>query len=133
MRNVLDKVVSDIRALIEQGRKMAYTTANQAAIMTYWNVGRRIVEEEQSGSARAEYGSQLIPMLAKELSNEYGSGYGKRNLAYYRKFYITFNDWEILHTRVQNLAPTSFLRVLFVSSAIVLSVLSLTCLVLCTR
>lgn len=116
MRNVLDKVVSDVRAIIEQGRKMAYTAASQAAILTYWNVGRRIVEEEQLGSVRAEYGSQLIPMLAKELSNEYGSGYGRRNLAYYRKFYLTFNDWEILHTRVQNLEWSHVRRVLSVTN-----------------
>lgn len=116
MRNVLDKVVSDVRAIIEQGRKMAYTAANQAAILTYWNVGRRIVEEEQLGSVRAKYGSQLIPMLAKELSNEYGSGYGRRNLAYYRKFYLTFNDWEILHTRVQNLEWSHVRRVLSVTN-----------------
>ena len=116
MRNVLDKVVSDVRAIIEQGRKMAYTAASQAAILTYWNVGRRIVEEEQLGSVRAKYGSQLIPMLAKELSNEYGSGYGRRNLAYYRKFYLTFNDWEILHTRVQNLEWSHVRRVLSVTN-----------------
>ena len=116
MRNVLDKVVSDVRAIIEQGRKMAYTAASQAAILTYWNVGRRIVEEEQLGSVRAEYGSQLIPMLAKELSNEYGSGYGRRNLAYYRKFYLTINDWEILHTRVQNLEWSHVRRVLSVTN-----------------
>lgn len=116
MRNVLDKVVSDVRAIIEEGRKMAYTAASQAAILTYWSVGRRIVEEEQLGSARAEYGSQLIPMLAKELSNEYGSGYGRRNLAYYRQFYLTFNDWEILHTRVQNLEWSHVRRVLSVTN-----------------
>ena len=59
--------VNDVRSIIEQGRKMAYAAAGQAAITTYWNVGRRIVEEEQAGKVRAEYGSQLIPMLAEQL------------------------------------------------------------------
>ncbi len=76
-----DKLFDDIRNIIEQGRRQAYAAAGQAAIMTYWNVGRRIVEEEQQGESRAAYGSKLIPALAYRLSVEYGSGYGKRNLA----------------------------------------------------
>ncbi len=75
-----DKLFDDIRNIIEQGRRQAYAAAGQAAIMTYWNVGRRIVEEEQQGESRAAYGSKLIPALAYRLSVEYGSGYGKRNL-----------------------------------------------------
>ncbi|MBO6288080.1 MAG: DUF1016 family protein [Prevotella sp.] len=108
--------ISDVRTIIEQGRKAAYAAAGQAAIATFWNVGRRIVEEEQSGKARAEYGRQLIPMLAKELTIEYGSGYGKRNLAYYRQFYLTFPKWDILHDLVQNLTWTHIRRMLSVSN-----------------
>ena len=107
--------VNDVRSIIEQGRKMAYAAAGQAAIATYWNVGRRIVEEEQGGKARAEYGSQLIPMLAEQLTMEYGSGYGRRNLAYYRTFYLEFSNMEILHTRVQNLTWSHIRRLLSVS------------------
>lgn len=108
--------ISDVRTIIEQGRKAAYAAAGQAAVATFWNVGRRIVEEEQSGKARAEYGRQLIPMLAKELTIEYGSGYGKRNLAYYRQFYLTFPKWDILHDLVQNLTWTHIRRMLSVSN-----------------
>ena len=100
---ITDNFVSDIRTIIEQGRKQAYAAAGQIAIMTYWNIGRRIVEEEQQGASRAAYGQKLIPALAVRLAAEYGTGYGKRNLAYYRKFYLEFKDVEILHTRVQNL------------------------------
>ena len=108
--------INDVRTIIEQGRKAAYAAAGQAAIATFWKVGRRIVEEEQRGKARAEYGKQLIPMLAKELTIEYGSGYGKRNLAYYRQFYLTFPKWDILHDLVQNLTWTHVRRMLSVSS-----------------
>lgn len=111
-----DKLFDDIRNIIEQGRKQAYAAAGQAAIMTYWNVGRRIVEEEQQGENRAAYGAKLIPDLAAKLSVEYGPGYGKRNLAYYRKFYLEFNDPEILHTRVQNLSWSHIRRLLSVSN-----------------
>lgn len=109
-------LLNDIRTIIEQGRKMAYAAAGQAAIATYWNVGRRIVEEEQSGQARAEYGAQLIPMLAEQLTREYGHGYGRRNLAYYKQLYLTFRDWEILHELVHNLTWTHLRRILSVAN-----------------
>lgn len=117
-RNTLlpDNFVADIRSIIEQGRKQAYAVVGQTAIATYWNVGRRIVEEEQEGRKRAEYGKQLIPLLAKQLTKEYGKGYGRRNLAYYRQFYQTFPNWEILHELVQNLTWTHLRRILSVSN-----------------
>ena len=55
-------------------------------------------------------------MLAEQLKDEYGSGYGRRNLAYYRQFYMMFRDWEILHELVQNLTWTHIRRILSVSS-----------------
>lgn len=111
-----DKFVTDIRSIIEQGRQQAYAAAGQAAIATFWNVGRRIVEEEQNGESRAAYGTRLIPMLADRLKVEYGDGYGKRNLAYYRQFYLMFSDLEILHTRVQNLTWSHIRRILSVTN-----------------
>ena len=111
-----ERFVTDIRSIIEQGRQQAYAAAGQAAIATFWNVGRRIVEEEQNGESRAAYGTRLLPMLADRLKVEYGDGYGKRNLAYYRQFYLTFNDWEILHELVQNLTWTHLRRILAVSN-----------------
>ena len=74
------------------------------------------MEEEQQGNARADYGKGLIPALANRLTAEYGSGYGRRNLAYYRKFYIEFSDLEILHTHVQNLNWSHIRRILSVSN-----------------
>jgi predicted nuclease of restriction endonuclease-like (RecB) superfamily len=111
-----NSLVSDIRNIIEEGRRRAFASAGQIAILTYWNIGRRIVEEEQSGNIRAEYGKMLVPDLAEKLTSEYGSGYGKRDLAYYRKFYLTFNDIEILHTRVQNLNWSHIRRLLSVNN-----------------
>lgn len=113
---ILDSLVADVRNIIEEGRRHAFSAARQVAILTYWNVGRRIVEEEQQGNARADYGKGLIPALADKLTAEYGAGYGRRNLAYYRKFYLEFNDLEILHTRVQNLNWSHIRRILSVSS-----------------
>ena len=101
-------VISDIKNLITVGQNVAYNAANRAMIMTYWNIGKRIVEEEQSGAERAEYGKRLIPVLSAELTKEFGNSYSSRNLHYYRKFYHCFPDSEILNTRVQNLNWSHF-------------------------
>ena len=65
---------------------------------------KRIVEEEQLGKQRADYGIQLIKSISQQLTTEFGSGYGVRNLAYFKQLYQYFPDWEILHARVQNLS-----------------------------
>lgn len=109
-------LIADVRTIIEEGRKKAFTTAGKITLLTYWNIGRRIVEEEQQGNSRADYGKRLIPILADELTIKYGSGYNKRNLAYFRKFYLEFKDLGILHTRVQNLNWSHIRRILSVSS-----------------
>ncbi len=113
---ISDSLIADVRNIIEEGRRHAFAAAGQVAILTYWNVGRRIVEEEQHGNARADYGKNLIPALADRLTIEFGSGYGRRNLAYYRKFYLEFSDLEILHTHVQNLNWSHIRRILSVSN-----------------
>lgn len=111
-----ESLVSDIRTIIEESRRTAFAATGKIAILSYWNIGRRIVEEEQQGNTRADYGRKLIPLLADRLTVKYGSGYGKRNLAYYRKFYLEFKDTKILHTRVQNLNWSHIRRLLSVSN-----------------
>ena len=101
-------VISDIKNLIAAGQNVAYNAANRAMIMTYWNIGKCIVEEEQSGAERAEYGKRLISILSDELTKEFGSNYSGRSLRYYRKFYLCFPDFEIWNTRVPNLNWSHF-------------------------
>lgn len=109
-------LLNDVRKIIEAGRKEAYIAINQAAVFTYWNIGKKIVEEEQNGKSRAEYGKQIIKVLAAELSIEYGNTFNKRNLDYYRQFYLSFNDFEIVNTRVHNLSWSHFRRLLSVAN-----------------
>lgn len=59
-------------------------------VRAYWNIGRLIVEEEQSGKERAEYGKQLLGQLSQKLSGEYGKGFDESNLRHMRNFYCTF-------------------------------------------
>lgn len=82
---------------------------------TYWNIGRRIVLEEQGGEQRAEYGAQLLRTLSKALTGEFGKGFSERNLRNFRLFYLTFSDMEIWHTRVPNLTWSHFRALLSVT------------------
>ena len=101
-------VLNDIRKIIEEGRRQAYAAVGQVAIATYWNIGRRIVEEEQQGQERAKYGARLIANLAQQLTLEFGNGFSYRSLNEYRRFYLSFRDLEIMHTRVHNLTWSHF-------------------------
>lgn len=91
---------------------------NSAMIETYWKVGQRIVEEEQRGAERAEYGKHIIEHLSNELTYRYGKGFSKRYLAYFRKFYLTINDIAILQTRLQNLTWSHILTALRADSEV---------------
>ena len=86
------KVITDIKGIILSGREVAYNATNKAMVLTYWHVGKRIVEQEQAGNERAKYGQALIEVLADELTKEYGKSFSKRNLQYFRKFYLAFPD-----------------------------------------
>ena len=91
----MKNLVSEIRSIIESARTNAVRSVDFCRVQMYWQIGRRIVEEEQGGQARAEYGKSLIKNLAKELEPEFGSGFGKRQLDYSKKFYLEF---PIVHT-----------------------------------
>ncbi len=108
--------VNDIRAIIELGRKQAYDAVGQTAIATFWNVGRRIVEEEQQGKKRAAYGTNLIKNLSETLIPVYGRIFNKRNLDYYKKFYLLFPELEIVNARVHNLEWSHIRRILSVTN-----------------
>ena len=82
--------ISDIKALINEARQHVVRSVNTAMVITYWEIGRRIVEEEQNGSNRAEYGKYLILNLAEALTNEFGNGFNERNLRLMRQFYQSF-------------------------------------------
>ncbi len=85
-----NKLVSDIGTLLNNGRKQMANAVNTSMVQTYWSIGKHIVEFEQKGNERAEYGSNLINRLSRDLTERYGKGFGKSNLLYIRKFYLTF-------------------------------------------
>lgn len=98
------EVINSIKQIIIENKMALLQSANAIIVKTYWEIGKRIVEIEQDGKVRAAYGSNLLKNIAVELTEEYGSGYSERNLAYARKTYVLYPDYNILQTRLQNLS-----------------------------
>ena len=84
--------------LLKTARSAAARNVNALMTATYWEIGRRIVQSEQAGEKRAEYGELLIKRLAKDLSASFGRGFGPRNLAQMRSFYLAWSHGKILQT-----------------------------------
>lgn len=80
-------LIDDIRGIIDSARAQAVRSVDFCRVQMYWQMGKRIFEEEQQGKERADYGAYLIKNLAKELQPEYGSGFSARQLAFCRQFY----------------------------------------------
>jgi len=86
-------LLQDIGSLLSTGRKQAFKLVDNILVKTYWEIGRRIVEHEQQGSEKAEYGSQLLKNLSKDLKFEYGKGFSKSNLYLMRLFYMKYEKF----------------------------------------
>lgn len=92
----LNKLYNSISRIIEEARSTAYRAANFAMVQAYWNIGRMIVEEEQKGKERADYGEYLLENLSVRLKKEYGKGFDESNLRNIRKFYVVFPKRDAL-------------------------------------
>lgn len=83
---------TDVRGILADARRAAYTAVNSAMVSAYWQIGRRIVEEEQGGSAKSTHGDRLLPELSRALTAEFGKGFSLANLKNFRKFYLIYPD-----------------------------------------
>ncbi|WP_026728548.1 PDDEXK nuclease domain-containing protein [Flavobacterium denitrificans] len=90
------ELIDKIGSLLQQGRQQAVQSVNTILVQTYWYIGQHIVEFEQKGSQKAEYGSQLFERLSKDLVQAYGKGFSRSNLLYMRKLYLSFPISETL-------------------------------------
>ncbi|MBD3377263.1 DUF1016 family protein [candidate division KSB1 bacterium] len=79
---------NNIKDLLQRGRSKAGRAINSILVETYWNIGRYIVEYEQKGQQKSEYGSELIDRLSKDLTFEYGKGFNRSNLIYILEFLL---------------------------------------------
>ena len=97
----MKSINNEIKQIVAEARQKAYSAINSAMVEAYWQMGKRIVEEEQQGKERADYGKQLLKELSAELTKEFGKGFSTGSLYYYRQFYNTFPEifatpWRIL-------------------------------------
>jgi len=114
VRANVDSVYQRIRDVLAEARGQAYRAVNFAMVRAYWNIGRIIVEEEQKGRERAEYGEHLIAGLAQRLSAEFNKGFDKSNLWNMRSFFLTFPKIDAVR---QELAWTHYRLLLRVDKA----------------
>ena len=112
------KFYQDISHLLDSARKQAKTAVNTAMVYTYYEIGRRIVEEEQHGDNRAAYGQQLLQGLSEYLTMKFGKGFSLTNLKLFRQFYTIYANDQISHTvydQFDNLPSVSTGRKFFLS------------------
>jgi len=88
------KLLNNIGELLAQGRKTAMRAVNKILVETYWKIGKHIVEYEQQGTEKAEYGSQLLNRLARDLKQRYGKGFSKSNIYMMRQFYLKYPKFQ---------------------------------------
>ena len=90
--------LDEIKQIVRSARQKAYSAINFAQVEANWLVGKRIVEEEQAGKERAEYGKYIIRIVAQELTQEFGGGFSVTNIKNFKKFYLLFKDLSIGQT-----------------------------------
>ena len=91
-------LVNDLRSIVSKARSKAFAAVNYSLVERNWRIGQRIVEEEQNGASRAEYGKHVIEVASAALTEEFGKGFSYTNIANYKRFYLTFSDLQILQT-----------------------------------
>jgi predicted nuclease of restriction endonuclease-like (RecB) superfamily len=87
-------IYSDIKSLIENSKQEVARKVNSVVTITYWNIGKIIVEDELNGNYRADYGKEVLKELSKKLTEEFGKGFDIRNLRRMKQFYVYFKKWD---------------------------------------
>lgn len=95
-----EKMISDIEALVNTSKNELTTSINKVMTVTYWSIGKYIVEFEQDGNAKAEYGKNLLSTISKELTLRLGKGYSRPNLNNMRKFYLKYSNCQTVSDKL---------------------------------
>ncbi|PVD52133.1 hypothetical protein DC498_11785 [Terrimonas sp.] len=94
------ELLDSIGLTIDQARQNAFKAVNTELVKANWEIGRHIVEYEQHGQERAEYGSDLLSRLSKDLRQRYGKGFGRRNILDMRRFYLVYQKWQTVSAKL---------------------------------
>lgn len=90
--------INDIKEILQRARSKSLQAVNSAMVEAYWQIGKRIVEQEQEGSERAKYGEAILKELSINLTHEFGKGFSEPNLRNFRQFFLTYSDFQICYT-----------------------------------
>jgi len=107
----LQLLITDITQIIEQARRQVRQSINTAMVESYWQIGRLIVEHEQNGEARAEYGKQQLQYLSIQLTEQFGKGFDVGNLRNMRQFYLTYPIHDALRSELSWTHYRSLMRI----------------------
>ena len=91
-------LVNDLRSIVSKARSKAFAAVNYSLVERNWRIGQRIVEEEQNGATRAEYGKHVIEVASAALTEEFGKGFSETNIKSYRRFFSLFPNLGIRQT-----------------------------------
>ena len=91
-------LVSDLRSIVSKARSKAFAAVNYSLVERNWRIGQRIVEQEQNGASRAEYGKHVIEVASAALTKEFGKGFSETNIMNFKKFYLKFKELTIPQT-----------------------------------
>jgi predicted nuclease of restriction endonuclease-like (RecB) superfamily len=108
--------IAEIKQILTLARQKAYSAINSTIVEAYWLIGKRIVEEEQSGKNRADYGKEILKTLSVELTDEFGKGFSLTNLKNIRKFYLVFSGHEKGQTVSDKLSWSHYERLIRVEN-----------------
>ena len=92
----LEPIIKQIKTRLSEARNKASSEVNTAMLQAYWDIGRIIVEYEQKGNVKAQYGANLLPELSKRLTAELGRGFSRSNLQNMRNFYLEYQICQTL-------------------------------------
>ncbi len=90
--------INDIKEILQRARSKSLQAVNSAMVEAYWQIGKRIVEQEQEGSERAKYGEAILKELSINLTHDFGKGFSEPNLRNFRQFFLTYPDFQICYT-----------------------------------
>lgn len=91
-------LVNDLRSIVSKARSKAFAAVNYSLVERNWRIGQRIVEQEQNGASRAEYGKHVIEIASAALPEEFGKGFSETNIMNFKKFYLKFKELTIPQT-----------------------------------
>lgn len=91
-------LVNDLRSIVSKARSKAFAAVNYSLVERNWRIGQRIVEQEQNGASRAEYGKHVIEVASAALTKEFGKGFSETNIMNFKKFYLKFKELTIPQT-----------------------------------